>query len=61
MAGLKQSLHGISSALENTSDTMANKQQQVPYLHLAELTASQFLEIWKHFDSDGQLLFFIVT
>ncbi|XP_064414251.1 calretinin [Latimeria chalumnae] len=31
---------------------MANKQQP-PYLHLAELTASQFLEIWKHFDSDG--------
>ncbi|XP_067091184.1 calbindin 2a isoform X2 [Osmerus mordax] len=32
---------------------MANKPQQVPYLHLAELTASQFLEIWKHFDTDG--------
>lgn len=28
--------------------------QQPPYLHLAELTASQFLEIWKHFDADGQ-------
>ncbi|KAI2653568.1 Calretinin [Labeo rohita] len=32
---------------------MANKGQQPPYLHLAELTASQFLEIWKHFDADG--------
>ncbi|XP_030622249.1 calbindin 2a [Chanos chanos] len=32
---------------------MANKAQQPPYLHLAELTASQFLEIWKHFDVDG--------
>uniref|UniRef100_A0A8C3XT45 Calbindin 2 n=1 Tax=Chelydra serpentina TaxID=8475 RepID=A0A8C3XT45_CHESE len=27
--------------------------QQTPYLHLAELTASQFLDIWKHYDSDG--------
>ncbi|EMP42538.1 Calretinin [Chelonia mydas] len=26
--------------------------QQAPYLHLAELTASQFLDIWKHYDSD---------
>uniref|UniRef100_A0A8C2KQU8 Calretinin-like n=1 Tax=Cyprinus carpio TaxID=7962 RepID=A0A8C2KQU8_CYPCA len=32
---------------------MANKGQQPPYLHLAELTASQFLDIWKHFDADG--------
>uniref|UniRef100_A0A673JNJ8 Calretinin-like n=1 Tax=Sinocyclocheilus rhinocerous TaxID=307959 RepID=A0A673JNJ8_9TELE len=32
---------------------MANKGQQPPYLHLAEMTASQFLEIWKHFDADG--------
>ncbi|XP_015223866.1 calbindin 2a isoform X1 [Lepisosteus oculatus] len=31
---------------------MANKAQP-PYLHLAELTASQFLDIWKHFDADG--------
>ncbi|KAI7802154.1 calbindin 2a [Triplophysa rosa] len=31
---------------------MANK-GQVPHLHLAELTASQFLDIWKHFDADG--------
>uniref|UniRef100_F7GCI5 Calbindin 2 n=1 Tax=Monodelphis domestica TaxID=13616 RepID=F7GCI5_MONDO len=28
-------------------------QQQPPYLHLAEVTASQFLDIWKHFDADG--------
>uniref|UniRef100_A0AAX7W6X3 EF-hand domain-containing protein n=1 Tax=Astatotilapia calliptera TaxID=8154 RepID=A0AAX7W6X3_ASTCA len=26
---------------------------QPPHLHLAEVTASQFLDIWKHFDSDG--------
>ncbi|XP_029465096.1 calretinin [Rhinatrema bivittatum] len=32
---------------------MALKQQQPPYLHLAELTASQFLDIWKHYDADG--------
>ncbi|XP_023672123.1 calretinin-like [Paramormyrops kingsleyae] len=32
---------------------MANKAQQPPHLHLAELTASQFLDIWKHFDTDG--------
>uniref|UniRef100_A0A3P9BV96 Calbindin 2a n=1 Tax=Maylandia zebra TaxID=106582 RepID=A0A3P9BV96_9CICH len=32
---------------------MANKAQQPPHLHLAEVTASQFLDIWKHFDSDG--------
>eukprot|EP00061_Rhincodon_typus_P011698 g36921.t1 len=31
---------------------MAGKQQP-PYLNLAELTASQFLEIWKHYDADG--------
>ncbi|XP_069757045.1 calbindin 2a isoform X2 [Narcine bancroftii] len=24
-----------------------------PYLNLAELTASQFLEVWKHYDADG--------
>uniref|UniRef100_A0A672ZV19 Calretinin-like n=1 Tax=Sphaeramia orbicularis TaxID=375764 RepID=A0A672ZV19_9TELE len=24
-----------------------------PHLHLAEVTASQFLDIWKHFDADG--------
>ncbi|CAJ1057502.1 calbindin 2a [Xyrichtys novacula] len=32
---------------------MANKPQQPPHLHLAEVTASQFLDIWKHFDTDG--------
>ncbi|CAJ0940952.1 unnamed protein product, partial [Ranitomeya imitator] len=32
---------------------MAHKQQPL-YLHLAELTASQFLDIWKHYDSDGR-------
>uniref|UniRef100_A0AAQ4P4F8 Calbindin 2a n=1 Tax=Gasterosteus aculeatus aculeatus TaxID=481459 RepID=A0AAQ4P4F8_GASAC len=32
---------------------MADKAQQPPHLHLAEVTASQFLDIWKHFDSDG--------
>lgn len=32
---------------------MAGPQQQPPYLHLAELTATQFLEIWKHFDAGG--------
>ncbi|XP_061825845.1 calbindin 2a isoform X2 [Nerophis lumbriciformis] len=31
---------------------MANTPQP-PHLHLAEVTASQFLDIWKHFDSDG--------
>uniref|UniRef100_A0A672ZV40 Calretinin-like n=1 Tax=Sphaeramia orbicularis TaxID=375764 RepID=A0A672ZV40_9TELE len=32
---------------------MANKAPQPPHLHLAEVTASQFLDIWKHFDADG--------
>uniref|UniRef100_A0A8D3AWK0 Calbindin 2a n=1 Tax=Scophthalmus maximus TaxID=52904 RepID=A0A8D3AWK0_SCOMX len=32
---------------------MANKAQQPPHLHLAEVTASQFIDIWKHFDADG--------
>ncbi|XP_075289829.1 calretinin [Opisthocomus hoazin] len=27
--------------------------QQAPHLHLAELTASQFLDVWRHFDADG--------
>lgn len=31
---------------------MANKAQP-PHLHLAEVTACQFLDIWKHFDADG--------
>lgn len=45
-----------SAALPEVSErlAMAGPQQQPPYLHLAELTASQFLEIWKHFDADGQ-------
>uniref|UniRef100_A0A8C9T3U1 Calbindin 2 n=1 Tax=Scleropages formosus TaxID=113540 RepID=A0A8C9T3U1_SCLFO len=29
------------------------KRAQPPHLHLAELTASQFLDIWQHFDADG--------
>ncbi|MED6252165.1 hypothetical protein ATANTOWER_007893 [Ataeniobius toweri] len=33
---------------------MANKAQQPPHLHLAEVTASQFLDIWKHFDVDEE-------
>lgn len=33
---------------------MASQAQQPPHLHLAELTAAQFLDIWKHFDADGQ-------
>ncbi|XP_061521615.1 calretinin-like [Phycodurus eques] len=28
-------------------------QTQQPHLHLAELTAAQFIDIWKHFDADG--------
>jgi len=34
---------------------MATQAQQPhgPHLHLAELTAAQFLDIWQHFDSDG--------
>lgn len=46
-----------SAALPQVSEPLAMagpQQQQPPYLHLAELTASQFLEIWKHFDADGQ-------
>uniref|UniRef100_A0A8C7CGU4 Calbindin 2 n=1 Tax=Oncorhynchus kisutch TaxID=8019 RepID=A0A8C7CGU4_ONCKI len=31
---------------------MASQAQQPPHLHLAELTAAQFLDIWKHFDAD---------
>uniref|UniRef100_A0A8B9HW81 Calbindin 2b n=1 Tax=Astyanax mexicanus TaxID=7994 RepID=A0A8B9HW81_ASTMX len=27
--------------------------EPVPHLHLAELTASQFMDVWRHFDSDG--------
>ncbi|CAB1313840.1 unnamed protein product [Coregonus sp. 'balchen'] len=32
---------------------MANKPQQPPQLHLAELSATQFVDIWNHFDTDG--------
>uniref|UniRef100_A0A8C8I733 EF-hand domain-containing protein n=1 Tax=Oncorhynchus tshawytscha TaxID=74940 RepID=A0A8C8I733_ONCTS len=32
---------------------MASQAQEPPHLHLAELTAAQFLDIWKHFDADG--------
>uniref|UniRef100_A0A3Q3NCB3 Calbindin 2b n=1 Tax=Labrus bergylta TaxID=56723 RepID=A0A3Q3NCB3_9LABR len=32
---------------------MATQAQQPPHLHLAELTAAQFIDIWKHFDADG--------
>ncbi|XP_040562945.1 calretinin isoform X1 [Gallus gallus] len=27
--------------------------QRAPHLHLAELSASQFLDVWRHFDADG--------
>uniref|UniRef100_A0A8C5I4N7 EF-hand domain-containing protein n=1 Tax=Gouania willdenowi TaxID=441366 RepID=A0A8C5I4N7_GOUWI len=32
---------------------MASQAQQPPQLHLAEITAAQFIDIWKHFDADG--------
>uniref|UniRef100_A0AAQ4QGS4 EF-hand domain-containing protein n=1 Tax=Gasterosteus aculeatus aculeatus TaxID=481459 RepID=A0AAQ4QGS4_GASAC len=32
---------------------MATQTQQSPHLHLAEITAAQFIDIWKHFDADG--------
>uniref|UniRef100_A0A3P8ZYD0 EF-hand domain-containing protein n=1 Tax=Esox lucius TaxID=8010 RepID=A0A3P8ZYD0_ESOLU len=32
---------------------MATQAHQPPHLHLAELSAAQFLDIWKHFDADG--------
>ncbi|MED6267690.1 Calretinin [Characodon lateralis] len=32
---------------------MATQAEQLPHLHLAELTAAQFIDIWKHFDTDG--------
>ncbi|XP_062242362.1 calretinin-like [Platichthys flesus] len=32
---------------------MATQAQQLPQLHLAELTAAQFIDIWRHFDADG--------
>lgn len=33
---------------------MATQAQQPPHLDLAEITAAQFIDIWKHFDADGQ-------
>lgn len=52
----KSGVRRKSAVLPEVSErlAMAGPQQQPPYLHLAELTASQFLEIWKHFDADGQ-------
>lgn len=44
-------------AAASVKSIMANKAQQPPHLHLAEVTASQFLDIWKHFDADGRTLF----
>uniref|UniRef100_A0A3P9H9F8 Calretinin n=1 Tax=Oryzias latipes TaxID=8090 RepID=A0A3P9H9F8_ORYLA len=32
---------------------MATQTEQLPLLQLAELTAAQFIDIWKHFDTDG--------
>ncbi|KAG7278823.1 hypothetical protein CRUP_010386, partial [Coryphaenoides rupestris] len=32
---------------------MATKTQQPQELQLAELTAAQFIDIWKHYDADG--------
>ncbi|XP_041843116.1 calretinin-like [Melanotaenia boesemani] len=32
---------------------MATQADQLPHLHLAELTAAQFIDIWKHYDKDG--------
>lgn len=46
----------FQSDLSGSSITMANTAQQPPHLHLAEVTASQFLDIWKHFDVDGKSL-----
>lgn len=45
---------GVWPAAASVESIMANKAQQPPYLHLAEVTASQFLDIWKHFDTDGR-------
>lgn len=35
---------------------MANKAPEVLSLHLAELTATQFLDIWNKFDTDGECI-----
>ncbi|KAM9408406.1 calretinin-like isoform 2-T2 [Pholidichthys leucotaenia] len=32
---------------------MASQAEQLPQLHLAEVTATQFMDIWKHYDVDG--------
>ena len=45
-----------AAAAASDESIMANKAQQPPHLHLAEVTASQFLDIWKHFDADGRTL-----
>lgn len=39
---------------EEEAAEMAAQAQQPPNLHLAELTAAQFVDIWKHFDADGE-------
>lgn len=39
---------------EGETAEMAAQALQSPHLHLAELTAAQFIDIWKHFDADGQ-------
>ncbi|XP_068178074.1 calretinin-like [Antennarius striatus] len=48
---------GKSSPLTITSRRraadMATQAKQAPHLHLAELTAAQFIDIWKRFDADG--------
>lgn len=51
-----ESLHPTITAdlTEGETAKMATQPQQPPPLHLAELTAAQFIDIWKHFDSDGQ-------
>lgn len=35
---------------------MSTEAEQLPHLHLAELTAAQFIDIWKHFDADGRCI-----
>lgn len=39
---------------ERKTIDMANKAPEPISLHLAELTASQFLDIWNKFDADGE-------
>lgn len=39
---------------ERKTIDMANKAPEPLPLHLAELTASQFLDIWNKFDADGE-------